>query len=114
MRILVSGSREFNDVEYIEKCIANENPILIIHGNCPRGADRIADNYARKKGLPCIKMDANWDYYNKAAGPIRNRWMLDFCNPDLVIAFPIKESKGTRDMITAANKKGVPTLVFEQ
>jgi hypothetical protein len=113
MRVLVSGSREFNDVDFIERCIENENPTLIIHGNCPSGADNIADKYAKRKGIPCIKMDANWDYYNRAAGPIRNRWMLDFCNPDLVLVFVTKESKGARDMLKAANKKEVMTQIYE-
>lgn len=113
MRLLVSGSREFNDVAYIEERIALLKPKLIIHGNCPSGADRIADNYAKKNGIPCIKMDANWDYYNKAAGPIRNRWMLDFCTPDKLLVFVTKTSKGSRDMIKATEKKGIDSVIYE-
>lgn len=113
MRLLVSGSRKFNDVEYITDRIALLFPKVIIHGNCPIGADRIADNYAKANGIPCIKMDAQWDYYKKAAGPIRNRWMLDFCNPDKLLVFVTETSKGSRDMIKAAKKKGLDSIIYE-
>lgn len=112
MRILVSGSRDFLDATKLTTVLDNEHPTLIIHGGA-RGADSLADDYGKLKGLPVIRMDANWDFYKRAAGPVRNRWMLDLCNPDLVVAFPTKNSRGTRDMIKYAESKGVPTLVIE-
>lgn len=86
---------------------------MILHGKNPRGADKFAALYAEKYGIPSIEVPANWDYYGKGAGPVRNRWMLDYVPVDKVIAFPTKNSVGTRDMIEYAKKKGFDPLVYE-
>lgn len=54
---------------------------------------------------------ANWEAFGAAAGPVRNRWMLDL-EPDLVIAFP--GGKGTKNMIEQAKKRGVPVMVISE
>ncbi len=113
MRILISGSRDFVDKKKLFTVLDNEHPLVIIQGGA-RGADALAKEYAELRGLPCIEIKANWNYYKKAAGPIRNAWMMAHTDPDLVVAFPLGESPGTRDMIKKANKSGVPTLVFEE
>jgi hypothetical protein len=48
--------------------------------------------------MPVIAMPADWANHGKAAGPIRNRKMLDL-KPDLVLAFhaDLTNSKGTKD-----------------
>lgn len=59
---------------------------------------------------------ADWNQYHKAAGPIRNKQMLDEGKPDVVVAFteiPLAESKGTRDMVEQAVEAGVPTFVVQ-
>ncbi|KKN01348.1 hypothetical protein LCGC14_1128740 [marine sediment metagenome] len=52
--------------------------------------------------------------YGKAAGPIRNKQMLDEGQPHLVLAFHdnIEESTGTKDMVKQAAKRGIETLVI--
>lgn len=47
---------------------------------------------------------ADWERNGRAAGPIRNRQMLDG-KPDLVIAFP--GGKGTADMVAEAKRRGI-------
>lgn len=113
MRALISGSRTFTDYEKFKTVMENEGVTVIVHGKNPRGADALAKKYAEEKGLPCFECPANWDYYKKAAGPIRNRWMLDHFPVDIVIAFPTEESVGTRDMIKYAEKKEVHFVVYE-
>jgi hypothetical protein len=39
--------------------------------------------------------------------------MLDVGRPDLVLAFPLGESDGTRDMIRRAVDAGIRTLVYD-
>lgn len=58
------------------------------------------------QGCPVIEMKANWDYYKKRAGMLRNEWMIQYANPDLVIAFP--GGRGTEGMIALARKAGIP------
>lgn len=119
MRILVCGGRDFDDYELLKKTLTEqaegqEDPIIIIHGGAP-GADSIADLVAKRKlkwWVWCCR--ANWLRHGKAAGVIRNQQMLENSNPDLVIAFPTKQSKGTWDMVQRAKNANIPTLVIEQ
>lgn len=76
---------------------------VVIHGDA-RGADRMARDAALRLGLILIAFPADWEYYGKGAGPIRNRQMIEEGTPDFVLAFhdDLASSKGTRDMISLA------------
>ena len=84
----------------------------VIEGDA-RGADRIAGKVAESLGLQVKKVQAQWARYGKAAGPMRNLEMLEL-QPILVIAFhdDFDNSKGTKNMITLAQKIRVPTEVI--
>lgn len=107
MKLLVCGGREFKDTKLAYEEIKKLDPSAIIQGKA-RGADSIAGLFALEHGLPNIEVGANWKYYGKGAGPIRNQWMLDWCKPDLVLALP--GSTGTRNMITRSKMAGVEVL----
>ena len=79
---------------------------FIIQGGA-RGADSLAGLWAKSTGSPCAVVSANWDHYNKAAGAIRNRWMLEL-QPDLVVAF--EGGYGTANMIKQAKQKGIEVI----
>ena len=119
MRVLICGSRNWKEEDVIPEYRIEEYiktlPLdaVIIHGGAP-GADMVADRIARERGHTVIEVKANWDLYGDAAGPIRNRKMLDVWNPDKVTAFheDIVNSTGTKDMIAAAMKAGFPVEVF--
>ena len=109
MRVLVCGSRHWTDQEALIERLCELPPSShIIEGGAP-GADTMAKQFAYNIGWPCTEVNADWEKYGKAAGPIRNRQMLDM-KPDLVIAFhkDISKSKGTRDTIEEAKKRGIP------
>jgi hypothetical protein len=76
----------------------------VIQGGA-KGADSLCGLWAKSKGLPTIVVEANWARYDKAAGSIRNQWMLDFCEPNYVVAFP--GGIGTRNMIDKSKLKGI-------
>ena len=111
MKVLICGDREWWNAKKIADRI-KQLPVgtVVIHGAC-RGADRIAGNAAFNHGLVVREYPARWKKYGRSAGPIRNREMLDKENPDLIIAFheSILESKGTKDMLKEATKRGIPT-----
>jgi hypothetical protein len=109
MKLLVCGSRDIIDTPRIYAEIERLKPKAIVQG-AARGVDSIAGLYAIEHGLANIEVAANWDFYRKAAGPIRNRWMLNFCQPDLVLAFPSEDSIGTRNMMEIAAKAGVEVI----
>lgn len=110
-RILVCGGRDYLDEDTLSAVLdkAHEaNPIdLLIHGACA-GADMLAEMWAGRAGVETAPFPADWDAHGKAAGPIRNRQMLDEGKPDLVIAFP--GGRGTADMVRTARNAGVPVV----
>jgi hypothetical protein len=71
----------------------------IIHG-AAAGADTLAGDWAAERGVPVRLFRANWEKHGRAAGPIRNRQMLDEGKPEIVIAFP--GGCGTRNMVRQA------------
>jgi hypothetical protein len=105
MKILITGDREWSNPELIGEVLSTYGKnTIVIHGNC-RGADKMAGLSARKLGLEVKVYPAQWGYYHKAAGPIRNQQMLDYEHPDRVIAFHDHLwdlSKGTKDMVQRA------------
>lgn len=115
-RVLICGSRFFTDIEAVRALIATFPPdTVIIHGAAP-GADSYAAASARLAGLQVEDYPAKWTEYGKAAGPIRNKQMLDEGKPDIVYAFaggPLDRTTGTKDMVTQAREAGVETVVFE-
>ena len=109
MKILVCGGRTFNDMSALIKALQSYKVTAIIHG-CAAGADTLGGLYARMRGLPEIRVPPNWEYHNRAAGVIRNKWMLEFCQPDRVIAMP--GGRGTANMIKQAQDQGIPVDII--
>jgi len=114
MKVLVCGSRHFNDVDYVCNILGQlqPQPTVIISGGA-RGVDKAGEIYADGRAS-CVKevYPANWKEYGKAAGPIRNKQMLDEGKPDLVIAFLAPNSRGTKNMIDQATRAGIPVQVI--
>ena len=86
--------------------------VTIVHGNC-RGADKIAGSIGKKLGFNIEPHPADWKKYGKSAGPIRNTEMVN-SNIDLVLAFPVGNSKGTKDCLEKARRKGISTIVVTE
>src|SRR3990167_1469453 len=80
----------------------------LIHGGC-RGLDRMAAAEAVKLGFRVTEYRADWEKHKSAAGPIRNKLMLDQ-KPDLVLAFHhnLMDSKGTLNCLKEARRRGIP------
>lgn len=74
------------------------------------GADTLAHDWAKAKGIRTERHKADWRLHGRAAGPIRNGVMLREAKPDLVIAFP--GSDGTADMIRQARAAGVEVMDY--
>lgn len=110
------GDRKWQDEATMEAVVGQliskyGDEISIIHGGCD-GADMIADRLALRYHLICVRVPAKWDKYGKSAGPIRNRYMLEKCKPQLVVAFhpDLWNSKGTKDMVGIASEAGIPVI----
>lgn len=118
MRILFTGGREFANellvVSTLRKLAAARNLVkqktILINGGAP-GLDTLVKKVAARLGIPCATVDANWDYYKRAAGPIRNGWML-LLQPDLLLSFP--GGTGTADMTKRARAAGVEVVEVQE
>jgi hypothetical protein len=115
MRVLVCGSRDRYDWRTLEDELYElnkEEPIThIIHGDAP-GMDRLAKQWAVYQGVLHTGFPADWKRHGPSAGPIRNGQMLREGSPEFILAFPSKDSVGTLDMISQAEKAGVPVKVI--
>lgn len=112
MRVLVCGSRHFNDREKLDETLSKLDITTVIEGQA-RGADTLSREYAERQGIPVLSFPAQWDIHGKAAGPIRNLQMLKEGKPDYVVAFLAKDSRGTKHMIGIAQKAGIPVEIIE-
>lgn len=114
-RVIICGDRDWNATASITQLLRRMPPgTQIVHGNC-KGADILAGRIAQELGFNVIPMPADWKQYGRAAGPIRNTQMLDM-GVDAVYAFhgDISKSKGTKDMLKQAQKRGVATFLIKQ
>lgn len=118
IRVIVAGSRDFNDFSLVEKSLMmyfkenqlHRSDIEIISGTA-RGADRLGEIFANKYGLKLTKFPADWDYYGKSAGYVRNEQMAKYASKEngVLFAFWNGTSKGTKHMIDLAKKYNLQT-----
>jgi len=119
-KVLVTGSRDFDDGQTVMDAIWAEQVegerLLVINGGA-RGADTMANTVAtRLPNMLSVTVPADWDNDGRyAAGPIRNRAMLDLA-PDVVLAFYKEGARnvGTQDCVNAATERGIPVKVFHK
>ena len=108
MRICVCGGRDYNDREKVWSVLDTAKAIMpnftLVHGDA-KGADSLADAWARYNGIETDPFPADWELNGKAAGPIRNRQMIA-SGIACLIAFP--GGRGTADMVAACIKAGIP------
>lgn len=106
-KAIVCGDRNWINKLRICDILTQLNISIVIQGECS-GADLLAKSVARDNNMRVLSYPANWRAYGKAAGPIRNKLMLEQ-EPDMVIAFhnDIDKSKGTLNMLRQARKKDI-------
>lgn len=110
MRLLVCGGRDYTDDArlrgVLDKIYQEKALACVIEGGA-RGADRLAQRWAKDMSVALLTFPAKWGLYGKRAGYLRNEQMLVEGKPTHVIAFP--GGRGTADMVRQAKKAGIPT-----
>ena len=133
-RVLVTGSRDWDKPDVVEGALdlalqamhnvnlerlgesTHDDParmftFTLVHGACPTGADKQADDWAAKH--PEVRVErhpAQWNQFGASAGPRRNAEMVSR-GAVVVLAFPRGASRGTRGTIKMAREAGL--LVYE-
>ena len=126
-RVLVTGSRAWNDGEAVWAALASirygDRTLVVVHGKAPRGTDGMAARWARVHGVGGGIIEephaADWDRYRKRAGFIRNAEMVSL-GADLCLAFLLPctlpscagrkphDTHGTAHCAALARKAGIP------
>lgn len=110
----ICGTRDYDNYEYFEKIINNwitkYGKIDKIVSGGATGIDSLAEKYAIIHKIPIIIHRAEWEKYNKKAGPIRNTKIVN--DSTHLIACPSINSIGTYDTINKAKKKGIPIDIY--
>jgi hypothetical protein len=111
LRVLVCGGRDFHDRgllnDALDRLHAERGFSLVIAGGA-RGADTLAEEWAKARNIPCEIYHADWEGLGRKAGPIRNARMLVAGKPDLVVGFP--GGRGTAHMVRIAREAGVEAI----
>lgn len=130
MRIIIAGSRDFNDYKILfRKCneifaqLSEEGLLTgsinedvknmeIVSGGA-RGADKLGELFAKEYDIKVKQFIPDWDTYGKSAGYRRNAEMALYAKKDngVLIAFWDGTSKGTNNMINLAKKHGLKVHV---
>jgi hypothetical protein len=123
VKVIITGGRNWEGYLAADKIInvleglhhlssTLDQDLQIVHGDCPTGADAIADRWCRRRDIFVHPVPAQWSTYGRAAGPVRNQEMADM-GADMCVAFLMPDSRGTRDMIVKAEAAGILTFVIE-
>jgi hypothetical protein len=114
MKVIIAGGRDFcNKVTLynaVQQWCKEVAPITEVVCGMAEGADTLGMLWANFMEIPVIKFPADWGKHGKSAGPIRNKQMAECA--DGLIAFWDGESKGTKNMIDLATKKGLIVAVI--
>jgi len=107
MRLLVTGGRDFADRQKLFDAldmVHDFTPVSLLIAGGARGADTLAIEWAKERGINYHIEKAQWGRFGKSAGIIRNKQMLEM-KPNLVVAFA--GGNGTRDMVNRSKKDNI-------
>lgn len=128
MRVTITGDRNWgtrldgdkweDEVLMVKRALSTLDPEtdFVVLGDA-RGADTIARIACEALGLPYRVHEADWDTYKRAAGPVRNGWMLDDLGKESLLDPEPREvwyfhrdlenSKGTKNCVEQARARGL-------
>lgn len=106
MITIIAGSRNITNysvlIEAIKEC--GWIPTAILSGGAS-GVDKLGERYAKENSIPLERYVPNWAAHGKAAGIIRNQTMAALA--ESLIAVWDGKSKGTKNMLNEAKKRGL-------
>lgn len=110
MRVLVTGGRDYTNDFFVSMTLASigklfNDDVTLIVGDAT-GVDAMARKSGEALGWSVEVFNADWDEHGRAAGPIRNKRMIEEGRPDICIAFP--GGRGTQNCMEQAEQAGIP------
>lgn len=110
MRLIVAGSRTFDNYDELEQLLDNTPDISAIVCGMAKGADLLGKKWADKNNIPVHEFPADWNKYGKRAGHLRNWEMAK--NADAIIIFWDGKSPGSRSMLSIADQMGLEGVLI--
>jgi len=133
MRILVTGSRDWRNRDAVWDALADAaarsstalHDIIVVHGDCPTGADHDAYLWTLATGTTHEPHPADWTTHGRKAGPIRNRQMVRLgaeeclafsrpCTSEKCPIIAVHGSHGTTETIDLAIRARIKTTIFKE
>ena len=123
-RVLVTGSRTWNDRELIrdtlDALLAEHGTLTVVHGAASTGADTTAQGWAldrrHQSSYGAVTPEphpADWRRYGRAAGFRRNAAVVAL-GADLCLAFIRNGSHGATHCADLAERAGIPVRRFTE
>lgn len=112
MITIISGSRSIRDYWIVQEGmkLVPWDIDTVVSGTL-NGADILGEKWARDRQIPVIQCPADWLENRKIADIIRNGRMADMSQA--LVAFWDGASKGTKNMIDQAIRKGLRVMVIQ-
>lgn len=111
--IAVIGSRSFDNYPFLKNTLDNLRKSFLINeivSGGAKGADSLAEEYAREKLLRIKVFHPDWNKHGRAAGILRNAQIVKAS--DFIVAFWDGESPGTKNSLSEARKLKKHTLII--
>jgi hypothetical protein len=110
MKTIIAGGRTITDYSLVLSALRESEfqPTEIVSGMAA-GVDTLAVQYATENNLPLKEFHADWKTHGRSAGYRRNREMAEY--GEALIAIWDGESRGTKNMIEEATKRGLRVYV---
>lgn len=128
LRVLITGSRTWTNVRTVTAALdrlyaaakATDRTLVLVHGDCPRGADNIAKTWLLHKeatltGKTFLREEA-WPapwHSGRSAGVRRNADMVR-AGADICLAFICDNSAGASHCSDAAEKANIPVAYWRE
>ena len=117
--LLIAGSRSYDNYKEFslicDHMLSQANiPVCIVSGGA-KGADFLAEKYAKEKGYQLKVFPADWNQFGKSAGHLRNRQMHEFIAKHKkrgCLCFWDGSSKGTFSNFKMARDNNTPLVVW--
>jgi hypothetical protein len=110
MRVIIAGGRNIHDYELVKAAIRESQfPISEIISGGAKGVDALGERYAEEMNIQLAIYYADWQKEGRAAGPLRNARMAK--DGQALIAIWDGKSRGTKNMIETATKRGLKVYV---
>lgn len=106
MKLLITGSRNYNNYDALKSTIdeltiilqleedMDNAPTEILHGGA-KGADQLADRYAKEYKIPCTVIRPDYqNHHPKAAPLLRNSELVKLADCTLALYGPKRTGKG--------------------